>query len=196
MPSTGRRRPLWRACHRRHPQPWWFSSRTENADPGRFDLEAPRGTVYWALSPAAAVIEATSDPDQVDTPVVTLEALARLSVWRAGDVTQARSRLADTTRPSVPTLTVEIGTIVPYAIPWAWADAFDSDGRNGMLYRTRFAMEESVALFGPARAPSANEKPTVQRTSALEHVDALPPGFRAGVGSVGTLDHLPRAPAP
>lgn len=194
VPSTGRRRPLWRACARHHSQPWWFSTRTENPAPGRFDLQSPRGTCYWALSPAAAIIEATSDPDQAVLPVVTLEALARLSVWQAVDVARARSRLADTTRPSVPTLTAEIATIVPYTLPWVWADAFDADGRHGVLYRARFAIEESVALFGPMG--SAGDMPAADRTSTLEHIAELPPGYRVGLGAVGRLDELPRGPAP
>lgn len=194
VPSTGRRRPLWRACARHHPRPWWFSTRTDNLAAGRFDLESPRGTCYWALSPAAAIIEATSDPDQAVLPVVTLGALARLSLWHAVDVARARSRLADTTRPSVPTLTAEIATIVPYTLPWVWADAFDADGRHGVLYRARFAIEESVALFGPMG--TADDMPAARRTSALEHIDELPPGYRVGLGTVGRLDELPRGPAP
>jgi hypothetical protein len=146
------------------------------------------------LTPAAAIIEATADPDQDERPVLTIGALSRLSVWRAVNVRQAQSKLADTTRASVPTLTTELGTVVPYTLSWAWADAFDAHGRNGVVYVARFAIDESVALFGPAGVP---DKPwPTQRTVAIGHVDDLPAGFRAGVGSVGNLDELPRAIAP
>lgn len=194
VPVTSRRRPLWRACDRRHDQPWWLSTRTANADPGRFDLVEPRGTCYWALSPSTAIIEKVADPDQADPPVVTLAALGRLAVWRADRVRQARSRLADVTVASVPGLTGELATIVPYELCWRWADAFDAAGRHGILYRSRFAIDESVALFGPCGVP--DEAPAAEPTTALDHYDALPPAFRAGVGTVGALRDLDRAPPP
>lgn len=194
VPSSSRRRPLWRACAARHAQPWWHATRTGNAAPGRFDLELPRGTAYWALSPSAAIIEATTDPDQEEPSVLSIDALQRLAVWRAEDVPGARSRLADTTRASVPTLTAELATVVPYTLPWAWADAFDADGRHGVLYRARFALDDAVALFGPAGVPEV--APAAVRGPASGHYDELPPGFRSGVGTVGDLGTLPRAPAP
>lgn len=194
VPSTSRRRPLYRCCDARHDRPWWFSNRTDSPDPGRFDLISPQGTCYLALSPSAAIIERTTDPDQVDDPVLSLDALAALTVWEAADVPAARSKLADTTRPSVPTLTAEVATVVPYTLAWAWADAFWADGRSGVLYLARFAMDESVALFGEAGTPDA--APVATPSSALTYADDLPDGFRAGLGTVGALDALERAPAP
>lgn len=194
VPTTGRRRPLWRATHRRHPHPWWFSSRTDNPAPGRFDLAHPRGCCYWGLSPAAAIIEVTADPDLDDPPVLSLDALAGLAVWRADDVPAARSGLADATVASVPTLTGELATIASYELPWAWADAFDAAARSGVLYTARFGQDESIALFGHAGAP--DRPPPVEPSAAVDHYHALPPGFRAGIGTVGTLDQLPKAPPP
>lgn len=194
VPQTSRRRPLYRCCATRHTQPWWFSTRSDNPAPGRFDLNAPEGTCYLALSPAAAIVERTTDPDQLQDPVLSLEALAALTVWEAPDVPAARSKLADTTRPSVPTLTAEVATIVPCTLSWAWADAFAAAGRSGVLYVARFAMDESVALFAaagiPVPAPAATPNP------ALAHVGELPDGFRAGLGTVGDLATLDKAPAP
>jgi hypothetical protein len=126
--------------------------------------------------------------------VLTLTALTQLSVWCAEDVPEARSKLADVTRPSAPALTTELASVVPYTLPWAWADAFDADGRHGLLYVGRFAMNESVALFGSAGIPDG--APPARRTTAVEHVDDLPPRFRSGIGGVGNLDELTRAPAP
>lgn len=194
VPTTWRRRPLYRAVGDHYGQPWWYSTRTANPDPGRFDLLDPHGTCYWALSPAAAIIEKTTDPDQAEPAVLTIGALGRLTVWEAADVPAARSKLADTTRPSVPGLTAEIATIVPYALPWAWADGFHSAGRNGIVYYARFAMDESVALFGDAGIPA--EPPAAAPSAAMSHFDRLPAGFRAGVGTVGDLETLERAPAP
>ena len=74
--------PLWRATDARRRQPWWYSTRTRASRPGRFDLEAPRGTCYWVRSPQTALVEKTADPAQVDPPVLSVQALAALVVWR------------------------------------------------------------------------------------------------------------------
>lgn len=113
---------------------------------------------------------------------------------QAGDVARARSRLEDTTRASVPILTAETGTIVPYSVPWARADAFDAEARSSVVYRAPFAMEETVPLFASAGIPDA--APAALRASALEHVSALTRAFRVGVASSGNLGELPCAPAP
>lgn len=194
MPTTGRRRPLWRATDPRHEQPWWYASRNDNPTAGRFDLAHPRGTCYWAVSAAAAIIEATTDPDQRDAPVLSVRALTGVTVWRAAEVPAARSKLADTTVASVPTLTGELATILPFDVPWAWADAFDAVGCRGLLYRARFAMDESVAMFGDAGVPPA--PPSAIRSTGADHYAALPPGFRSGGGTVGTFKRLETAPPP
>lgn len=192
--STSRRRPLYRACSATHPQPWWYSTRTGNPSPGRFDLEEPSGTCYWALDAGSAIIEATADPDQLDPPVITYDALLALAVWRADDVPGARSKLADLTERSTARLTDEIATIVPYTLPWAWADALVDAGFRGLLYRARFAMAESVALFGPAGQPTG--APAADPSSALDHLHEVPDELWAGTGSVGRLDDLEQAPPP
>jgi hypothetical protein len=193
VPTTSRRRPLYRVCRRQHTHPWWYSAR-DVGEPGRFDLPLPDGTCYWALSAATAILEVVTDPDQPDPPVITIAALEALNVWMAADVPAARGRLADTTVTSVPGLTTELATIVPYDLPWAWADGFHAAGRRGILYRARFGMGDAVALFGPAGAP--DPAPAAVATHAPSHLAELPPAFLAGLGSVGTLDRLARAPAP
>ena len=154
----------------------------------------PRGTSYWALSASAAIIEATYDPDQIDPPVLTVAALERLRVWQAVDVAIARSKLADATRASVPSLTGEIGTVVPYTVPWGWADAFDREGRHGIVFRSRLALDECVALFGPAGMPV--ETPPATVGSAIGHYDELPAGFKAAISTVGELDQIERGRQP
>lgn len=60
--------------------PWWYSTRTGNADPGRFDLRAPHGTCYLADDPLAALLESLASPETHD-PMVSVEALRRRQVW-------------------------------------------------------------------------------------------------------------------
>ncbi len=163
-------------------------------EPGRFDLRRPQGTSYWALSAATAILEVVTDPDQTEPPLLTFAALEALNVWIAHDVPAARGRLADTTVPSVPGLTAELATVVPYDLSWAWADGFDAAGRRGIVYGARFGMGEAVALFGSAGVP--DRAPAAVATHAPSHLAELPPTFLTGLGSVGTLDQLERAPAP
>ena len=111
------------------------------------------------------------------------------------DVTTAAEDLADTTVAPEPSLTAELATVVPYDLPWAWANAFDAAGRAGLLYRARFALEESVALFGDAGEPR-DAAPAAARTAAMDRYTALPPAFRAVVGTVGPFDALERGAPP
>jgi hypothetical protein len=194
VPTTSRRRPLYRACARDHSQPWFFAARDRVGDPGRFDLRDPAGTSYWALGAATAILEAIADPDQLDPPVLSTDALARLSVWRAERVPSARARLADLTVASVPGLTNEVSTIVPYDLSWSWADAVHAAGRSGILYTARFGMDEAVALFG--RAGADEEGPEAGRAPAVAHLAELPAAFRRGIDDVGPLEQLERAPGP
>lgn len=189
VPATRRLRPLWRACSRERPSPWWFSTRDDNPHLGRFDLDDGRGTSYWALDATGAILEATADPDQQDPPVISLAALTALAVWEAGTVPAARSRLADTTKPSIPGLTGELTTTCNYAATWPWADAFDHTGYTGILYRTRFALGEAVAIFGPAGL--APDPPDAHKHRALDHVGDLPPRMVATVGDLATLEAAP-----
>lgn len=195
VPSTSRRRSLWRACDRAHPQPWFFSARDTTVDPGRFDLAEPAGTSYWALTPGGAIIETTADPDALDPPAIVLTDLARLTVWEGRRIPRARQRrLADLTVASLPHLTAEIATVVPYAIPWAWADAFHADGRTGICYRGRFSNDDAVALFGRSGVPL--DAPQAVPTPATDHYDALPDGFKTHAGPTGGLATFRRGAPP
>lgn len=158
---------------------------TQAADWAVAALETP-GTSLLArrIGPVYAIADLTR----------WLAALTRMVVWHAERVPQARSRLADTTVASVPTLTGELSTIVPYELAWQWADAFDAVGRRGISYQARFALDESVALFGSRDVP--DDPPPAEPAPALDHYDALPPGLRAGVGTVGAFHQLDRAPPP
>lgn len=186
---------LWRAQDGRHPSPWWYACRERLGDGGRFDLDCDRGrgTVYWAATPAAALLEKLADPDAVEPPLYTLGALEHLRVWHLDDA--APGTLADTTVASVPGLTAEIGTILPYVLPQRWADAFDAAGLEGILYRARFANDDAVALFGPTDPRGRHDAVAVPR-QALDHYPALPTAFRVGASSIGRLENLPRAPEP
>jgi hypothetical protein len=185
---------LHRAVDRRHPQPWWFSTRTDNPDPGRFDLAAPRGTCYLTSSARAALIEATADP-AADDPFITERELERLMVW-SGHATGTGS-LADLTTPSVPQLTEEVSTTTPYGLPQQWADAADAARWDGVVYRARFAHETAVGLFDHCGAPDGADdtrhRGELTPTPGPDLRGELPVGY---VTAVGALDDYRRGPPP
>lgn len=123
---------------------WWFG----NEGGGRFDLPAPRGTCYTALDPESALRErigpvlggAASVPESLLADVV----VSRLWLPSARDVADVRSRDAVSFG-----VTRELETMVPYAVPQAWARAFDSAGLEGVRYGPRFTPGDcsAVALF-------------------------------------------------
>lgn len=185
----------WHRCvDRRHPQPWWFSTRTANNEAGRFDLEHPNGSCYLAASPVAAIVERIAEPD-AEVPIrPTVGELEALSVW-TGPL-DGPPNVADTRVLSVPSLTGEIDTITPYGIPWAWADEFDACGAGGLLYRARFGRATALALFGPAS--SAEQAPTsagqLADASALDFLTELPAALQPS--AVGDRREFTDAPPP
>ncbi|MEO6412211.1 MAG: RES family NAD+ phosphorylase [Pedococcus sp.] len=125
--------------------PWWFGSDGS----GRFDLPAPRGTCYTALDPLSALRERLGPvlgPSQAvpeslleDTVVSRLRLPADREV---ADVQDGGAAAFGVTR--------EIETMVPYAVPQAWARAIDGAGRGGVKYGPRFTPGEcsALAVFG------------------------------------------------
>ena len=125
--------------------PGWFSS----DGTGRFDLRAPRGTCYTALDPLSALRERLGPvlgPSQA-VPESLLESavVSRLRL-------PASREVADVQDGGVAAfgVTREIESMVPYAVPQAWARAFDEAGHGGVKYGPRFTPGDSsaVAVFG------------------------------------------------
>ena len=191
LPARAAPTRVYRAVDRRHPQPWHFSNRDETSDPGRFDLAGDGGTCSLAATAVGAILEAFGDPE-AELPVpVTPKALAQMRVWH-GELRRPVD-LADTTTPSIPTMTGEIGTITPYTVPHAWADAVHAAGRDGIIYRGRFAQDDCVALFAPKGIPvegdgsDPRDLGDLEATEALAWRDQLPSGVLARAPTLGDL---------
>lgn len=130
---------------RRGRSPWWFSS----SGAGRFDLPPPDGTCYLAADELGALLEAVG-PGRAGGAVTT-EFLAARRLWRLrapaerslGDLTARRARGFG--------ITAEIGTLVPYDLPRAWAAQLRAAGCEGLAYWLRHdpARGEGIAIFGP-----------------------------------------------
>jgi hypothetical protein len=131
--------------------PWWFGS----DGLGRFDLPPPRGTCYLADSAVVAVRErlgvVLGGRPVVPTFLLSYVVVSTLHLPENRDVADVES--SDATRFGV---TRELETMVPYAVPQAWARAFDAAGIGGVAYGPRFTTGDAVsyAVFGPAGIPS------------------------------------------
>jgi hypothetical protein len=147
---------------------WWFSSDGS----GRFDLEAPEGTCYFATDLYAAIREASRLGPV--TPQWMADREAR--VVAASD---PKPRLAATTRSEAGRfgVTAELVTLIPYDLPRRWAAAFRDHRFDGIRHQLRHdsrARPSGVSLFGPSGAGSA---PDGERRS-LEISDLTAAGVR------------------
>jgi len=128
---------------------WWFSSDGS----GRFDLEPPEGTCYFAADVYAAIREASR------LGPVTPRWVAEREV-RNVSPPNPRARLAGTTRKAAGSfgVTNELVTLVPYDLPRRWATAFRAHAFEGIRHQLRHdqrARPGGISLFGPAGAGAA-----------------------------------------
>ena len=158
--------------------PWWFGSTLE----GRFDLPEPEGTCYFAGDPLAALLELIGP--ELESGVVSADFLKErrmreLRVPEEIEVADLTSRKA-----SGFGVTGEIGTIVPYALPQAWAARLRAAGSGGLTYWLRHdpSRGEGFALFGPhgerTRWKKGKEKPIsrefISRLATECSIEVLP----------------------
>lgn len=126
---------------------WWFSS----DGGGRFDLPHPRGTCYLADSALVAVRErlgvVLGGAALVPSSLLAGVVVSRLQLPTPRLCADVQARAA--TRFGV---TRELETMVPYAVPQAWARGFADVGLEGVSYGPRFTTGpgSSVAVFGAA----------------------------------------------
>jgi hypothetical protein len=134
---------LFRA-HAGNLRPWWFG----NDGGGRFDLVAPRGTCYLALDPLSALRERLGPvlgaSQLVPASLLESVVVSRLRIVAGCELADIRDRRAATFG-----VTRELESMVPYAVPQAWARAFDTAGHGGVRYGPRFTPGDSsaIALF-------------------------------------------------
>ena len=135
----------WFRVVRKGRNPWWFGSGMT----GRFDLPEPDGTCYLAGDPLGALLELIGP--EIESGAVSAELLRdrRLRELRVPEDVE----LSDLTsrKASRFGITSEIGSIVPYDIPQAWAARLRAEGSAGVVYWLRHdpSRSEGYALFGP-----------------------------------------------
>ena len=128
---------------------WWFG----NDGTGRFDLLAPRGTCYLALDPLTALRErlgpVLGSSQAVPESLLEEAVVSRLRLPRARRVADVQDR-----RAAAFGVTRELESMVPYAVPQAWARALDEEGCGGVRYGPRLTPGDvsAIALFDQAGA--------------------------------------------
>ncbi len=131
---------------------WWF----DHGPGGRFNLRGNRGTCCAATSLATAVRERVRE---------------NVSQTRVVDLAFANEFIVSTIAAPIPYqcaavshedaadfgVVRELVTMHDYAVPQAWAEAFDGAGFDGVHYGSAYTtgVPSAVALFGPAGAPDA-----------------------------------------
>jgi hypothetical protein len=128
-------------------RPWWFGS----DGGGRFDLSRPRGTCYLASTAVAALRERLGIVlgARPVVPASLLDDVVVSTLHLPIELELADVESLDATRFGV---TRELETMVPYAVPQAWAQAFDATGFGGVAYGPRFTTGDAVSygIFGLA----------------------------------------------
>ena len=123
--------------------PWWFGSSKE----GRFDLSKPEGTCYLAAEKLAALLEILGtdlEKGIVSSLFIEERRLRELSLPRDFSLADLTSRKAVGFG-----ITAEIGSIVPYDLPQAWAAKLREAGAEGLIYWLRHdpSRTQGIALF-------------------------------------------------
>lgn len=157
--------------------PWWFG----NDGSGRFDLSPPRGTCYVALDPLSALRErlgpVLGGSQAVPESLLEASVVSRLRLTAPREVADVQDGRAATFG-----VTRELESMVPYAVPQAWARAFDEAECRGVRYGPRFTPGDcsAIALFdseGQADWPVDPDPVPAQRVSGAPR--ALPTPRRA-----------------
>lgn len=116
---------------------------------GRFDLAEPEGTCYLASDEISALLEVIGPEllrGAISSEFLAARSLRKLQLPEEREVADLTSR--ETVRFGV---TAEIGTLIPYDRPQAWASALHSAGHSGIAYWPRHdpARKIALAIFGP-----------------------------------------------
>lgn len=132
---------------------WWFSGTAAGEVPeGRFDLPAPRGSLYLAEMERVASRERCGRFLAHCAPIPVTFVEGRV----ISTVSGALHDLADVTHDDAADIgaTREIGTIDDFALTATWAAAADREAFTGLQYFPRFTTGngKAFAIFGDAGA--------------------------------------------
>lgn len=129
---------------------WYYDNSVE----GRFNLHGSRGTCYAGTSVDTAVREKVRG--RVSRKGVVSRALADSFVVSVVSVSvEHRCAAVNHVDAAKHGIVRELTTMADYAIPQAWAQAFEDAGFDGVLYGSAFTTgaPDAYALFGDAGVP-------------------------------------------
>lgn len=132
---------------------WWFSGTAAGEPPeGRFDLPAPRGTLYLAETDRVTARERCGRFLAHHSPIPVTFVEGRVVSTLVG----AMDDLADLTHEQAAEagVTREINTIDDYTLTATWAVGTEQEGFTGLQYFPRFSTgrDMAFAIFGDAGA--------------------------------------------
>ncbi|MYV42163.1 RES domain-containing protein [Streptomyces sp. SID1328] len=156
--------------------PWYFASAPQPGHEhkgGRFDLAAPKGTLYVANNPLSALAERLG-PALLDASPPELDADAFAGWFVSGIRLPYDYRAANLWSQRVGGFGViasEMSSSAAYAVTQAWAAAWKQSGLDGVRYSPRHDPHRraySLALFGHGGDASADHRkwPTVHAVPA------------------------------
>lgn len=181
LPRTSADGPLFREHEDREGADrgcWWFSCTGTDEEPqGRFDLPAPRGSLYLAESAQVAARERCGRFLAHHRPIPVTFVEGRV----VSTVEGSARDIADFTHHDAAECgaTREISTIDDYILTTTWSAAADDADFAGVKYSPRFSTgaDAAYALFGSAGAHPPEEF-TITSVSSLPEVLA-----REGIGA-------------
>lgn len=138
----------WFRQHDASRSPWWFSSTGD----GRFDLDPPDGTCYFADTAAATVRERIG-PDLATHGIIAMSLVSGRVISTLTVTTDIRAANLDSDRAADQYgITAELMTMTPYDVPRGWARTLHRAGFDAIKGRLRFSLSNAhgLALFGPA----------------------------------------------
>jgi len=172
-PPLDNEQTLYRIFRNRDPEtgdpkgPFWFASVSTVDSGSRYDLEAPAGSCYFALSPLAAWLEVFRTTRIVNPQDLRHRRLSTSSPSHAIDC-------ADLTHPQARGfgVTGEIHTTDDYELPRAWAGALHATGFHALRGKIRHDPQlklGSVTVFDKAGAhPPFHRTPNAAPWTATE----------------------------
>jgi hypothetical protein len=161
----------------RHPPGWFASAARDAEEGGRFDLEAPRGTLYSGISMATAVREGAG-ARLLASGQVPASVASEVHVWQL--TVGGPLRVADLAHDDAADRGVsrELSAGNDYAMARTWAARIDELGFDGIGYLSRFTSGSSasgaaVAAFGHAGAHLGPFTDPVDRGTIADLATAL-----------------------
>lgn len=169
--------------------PWFYASGAT----GRFNLDSPRGTLYLADDPVAAIKEFVG-PEMarnqypIPSSVVADRYVSTLELQE----TVSAAKLTDPRADQWGVVPGELPAMSPYDLPREWAKAFYDAGFDGIWTTLRYSSPDrrGLAVFGDAGARSQwpqGTRETARKVLEDAHYQVVDPPSTTGLAWTSAL---------